>query len=402
MKKQYLVFFVFLSAILCSCGDEPDSRVTLDDRAPGKVTNVTTESGPGEVYITWTNPDSESFMYSKVEYVNSKGEKKYQLFSKEKGENGVMTTTVSGFASTDPVKFSIFSCSVNGNNSGAVEVEASPSTPAFAVVAETLDVEPDFGGVRVSWKNESVAPVYVVVNYQAKGDAGKSGSAKFRVEAKTTGSYFVQLALGGGDYLSGEACIINAATQDIEENTSDFYAFESTPKNITKLSKAGWSFPEYQDSNDATISYSSQEAGGEGASPNGRVLALIDDNKSTFWHTAWKTSSAYPHFFIIDMGEDTEVSNFEITRRLGNDGTHKGQTFYTCTDAAAADKTNPDSWSWVEQGKFSFDPSTDTPQMYRFDTPQKVRYIKVYFAQGDKGSSNFVMISEVNVFSPEN
>ena len=88
-------------------------------------------------------------------------------------------------------------------------------------------------------------------------------------------------------------------------------------------------------------------------------------------------------------------------RRLGNNGTHKGQTFYTCSNAAAVDKNKPDSWGWEEQGHYSFDPNTDTPQLFRFPSPATARYVKVSFAESDKGSSNFVMISEVNVFSPE-
>ena len=67
----------------------------------------------------------------------------------------------------------------------------------------------------------------------------------------------------------------------------------------------------------------------------------------------------------------------------------------------AVDKNKPDSWGWEEQGHYSFDPNTDTPQLFRFPSPATARYVKVSFAESDKGSSNFVMISEVNVFSPE-
>ena len=59
----------------------------------------------------------------------------------------------------------------------------------------------------------------------------------------------------------------------------------------------------------------------------------------------------------------------DIRRRLGNNGTHKGQTFYTCSNAAAVDKNKPDSWGWEEQGHYSFDPNTDTPQLFRFPSP---------------------------------
>lgn len=412
MKKDFLKFplrkalfstviLFSLSAIFSSCGDDMEGRISVNNAAPEKVTNVKTEAGPGEVYLTWTNPTNESFMYTKIEYTTSKGEKKYQLISKENADNGVAKATVSGFANTDPVTFSIFSCSVKGNNKGAVEVTAEPDTPAFAVVAETVEIETQPGGVNVSWNNESVAPVYVVLDYYSKSTPSKTGSTKILAAAGSKEKRFVPLTYETVNYFSGEDCVINVTTQDAEENASEVFPFEVAVGTMEKLPKADWKFPDYNDSsNDGTIGYSSQETVGEGA-VNGRVITMLDNDPATFWHTAWKTSSAYPHFFIIDMGKDYQISHMDIRRRLGNNGTHKGQTFYTCSNAAAVDKNKPDSWGWEEQGHYSFDPNTDTPQLFRFPSPATARYVKVSFAESDKGSSNFVMISEVNVFSPE-
>ena len=100
MKKDFLKFplrkalfstviLFSLSAIFSSCGDDVEGRISVNNAAPEKVTNVKTEAGPGEVYLTWTNPTNESFMYTKIEYTTSKGEKKYQLISKENADNGV-------------------------------------------------------------------------------------------------------------------------------------------------------------------------------------------------------------------------------------------------------------------------------------------------------------------------
>lgn len=87
MKKDFLKFplrkalfstviLFSLSAIFSSCGDDVEGRISVNNAAPEKVTNVKTEAGPGEVYLTWTNPTNESFMYTKIEYTTSKGEKK--------------------------------------------------------------------------------------------------------------------------------------------------------------------------------------------------------------------------------------------------------------------------------------------------------------------------------------
>ena len=68
------VILCSLSAIISSCGEE-EGRISVNDAAPEKVTNVTTKAGPGEVTLSWTNPASSSFMYTKIEYTNAKGEK---------------------------------------------------------------------------------------------------------------------------------------------------------------------------------------------------------------------------------------------------------------------------------------------------------------------------------------
>lgn len=94
------VILCSLSAIISSCGEE-EGRISVNDAAPEKVTNVTTKAGPGEVTLSWTNPASSSFMYTKIEYTNAKGEKKYELISKERGS----TATIKGFANTDVQSF---------------------------------------------------------------------------------------------------------------------------------------------------------------------------------------------------------------------------------------------------------------------------------------------------------
>lgn len=404
--KRTFLFMAVLTLCSCfvitSCNDEVEGRVTLNDVAPELVSDIQQSAGPGEVYFTWKVPTSESFMYTKVVYTTSKGVEKYQIYGKNRAdENRVMKATISGFASTDPVKFSFYACSVRGNSLQPVEVEAAPGTPAFVLMAESVNVEPAYGGVNVSWVNESVAPVYIVVDYAAKAESSKNGTAKFKVAAGSTGSHFVPLSYGeDGELLSGETCVINIRTQDEEENSSEIRTFEKTPIRIQKLDRTDWAFPGFVDSYDATIGYSSQEAGGEGAYPRGRVIAMLDGDKNTFWHTAWKEASAYPHFFIIDMGKEVEVANVEIRRRIGNSGTHVGQTLYTCTEANAMNLADPTTWAWDEQGWFAFDATTDKPQLFLLNTPKKARYLKVYFASGDQGSGNFVMISEVNVYGP--
>lgn len=397
-RKLVPLFAVALSLAMTACGDESEGRVEINDSAPAQVSDVNYTSGPGEVTLTWKIPASPSFMYSKVVYKNSKGEEVYKMYSKDHAKDGVMTETIGGFASVDPVDFNIYACSVRGNHLDAAKISATPGAPAFLSVASSLDVASAYGGAEIRYDNTTVASVIVNVKYHLKSDASKAGTSSFTITPNTKGSQIISLSVGNSEFVNGDDAVVEVATADVDGNSTDFKGFDVYVKKVKKIDRSNWSFPGYEDSYNPQFGYSSQEAGGEGASPKGRVIAMIDGDEGTFWHTAWKQKSSYPHFFIIDMGEDHLVTNYTIRRRGGNDKTNVGQTFYTCP-ASEANGTNPEGWGWTVQGWNKFNNKIDDHQVFSATKQEKARYVKVYFAEKDKGG-DFVMISEFNVYEP--
>lgn len=387
------------SLMLSSCGDETEGKASINDAAPAKVTDVSSVAGPGEVYLTWTVPSDPSFMYTKITYKNAKGEEVYQVFSKDHAdENGVVKATISGFVATDPVDFSFYACSLRGNNQGAVTYAGTPGAPAFIAVSESITAESAWGGIYVGYKNETVAKVFVEVKYTDKSDASKSGTYKFEAAPNSESKTFVHLFTSDKEFINGSTASLSITAQDADGNSSDIRSMEAYAKKVVALDRSAWTFPGFTQSNDPQIGYSSQEAVGENGGKNGRVIEMIDGNEGSFWHTSWKTPSAYPHFFIIDMGEDVDVSNVSIRRRSGNNGTHTGQTFYTCSEANASG-ADPNEWSWDNQGWYAFDRNVDRHQLFGMKEVRKARYIKAYFAETDKGG-DFVMVSEFNAYTP--
>lgn len=400
-----VMMFCCLSFIFGSC-DEEEGRIKIDDSAPAKVTNVTATPGPGEITLSWTNPPTPSFMYTKVEYTNTKGEKKYVMVSKERvDKNNVSSATIKGFANTDIQAFSLFACSVRGNNAGAVEVTQSPDSPAFQEVVKTISLEPVLGGVLVNYENEFNNTVLIALNYRKADDESKSGSIKFEAPANSKGPQLVMLIDANNEFLTGE-CIINISAEDEYENASAPKEMKATPIPAVKIDRSNWSFPGYsENSSDATIGYSSQEAKGENDKDglkNGRVASMIDSSLNTYWHASWKTPSTnYPHWFILDMGKEVTVASVELTRRQSDARGQKGQKIYTCTEAGATDANNPDSWSWVDHGSFAFNPNIDAPQSCGLPTTPKARYIKVYFGTEHKGTGSQAMLADLNVYGAE-
>lgn len=391
---------LMLALLLGACSDDAEGRIEIDDAAPAPVTNVTAASVAGAVRLTWNIPTSSSFMYTKVAYTDADGNETYQMFSKEHASaDGQMTATFRGFVETTPVKFLLYACSVRGNNQGAVEATGTPGAPNFTKVLEGITVEQALGGITVNCPNGYDEPVVVAVAWQPVG-GGLKGETKYTVKAKADDARFVRLDVDGG-FLQ-EASLISIHTEDEYGHASATRTFTVTPKAIVRLDQTLMSIPGYNaGSNDGSTGYSSHETQGEGAT-NGRIVCILDGKTSTFWHASWKVATNYPHWFIVDLGKDYTVANVELTRRIGNDKGQRGQTIMTCTEANATDPTNPDAWAWDNQGSFAFDNTSDAPQTC--DLSGKLptaRYIKVYFGEEMKGSGNYAMVSEFNVYIVE-
>lgn len=416
MKKTYFFVFIISTLIFCiySCGDEMEGRLSIKDNAPAKVTNVTTSPGHGEIYLEWKNPSDPTFMYTKIEYINSKGELKYQLTPKYRiSEDNLSRDTIRGFANTNEQFFLLYACTLKGSNQGAVEVKQSPKAPTFEYIIKTIEFEPDLGGLILKWENDYPSDAYILLDYHLKSNSNKKGTLRVTAPKNTkNGRAFIQLTVKNEDkteILEGEACVIKVVVQDQDENSSVEQKFEITPKKAIKFPKKDedgnslWLFPGYDDgSNNGTIGYSSQEALGEGASPNGRVIAMIDDDLETFWHASWKQASDYPHWFVLDLGEDKIVTTITLFRRQDNNGSkgQTGQIIYTCTSSNATG-SDPNSWLWENHGSFSFNINSTIGQGYRLISNPVTRYIKIYFGEENKGSGDHAMVSEIDVYGVE-
>jgi len=185
----------------------------------------------------------------------------------------------------------------------------------------------------------------------------------------------------------------------VEVNVSDFGTIDM-PENITfvkRVPDSQISFPGYnQASSMGTIGYSSQQAqdngGGEGGPINGRVAAMLMENND-FWHARWQSPSGvdnatYPHWFIVDLGENTVISGVMLAKRVGNNGTAEGYYMYTCPDVAVDQDDPEDGYPWVLQGDFTFDRNNDSPQTKWLTQPlPTARYVKIYLDPKHRGGS---------------
>lgn len=391
MKRIYLIICV-LSILFASCADDPigvSKENDSDKSAPGKVSNIRHEADHGSLIFYWSPPSDADYFYTDISYTADGTEysKKVTFYND--------STVIEGFATSSTYEFTFYAVDKNGNRSAGESYSAAPLQPPHLLVASTVDVvSNEYGGVIIKWKNESGKQVNVQVTYI--GDTEGKLTQTFSPNASVIdneGEVKTDLSL------PTDSKAFTIVVTDANGNASTEKNFNVPLYEYLKISRDNWEFPGFDDnSNAATNGYSSQEAGGEGATPNGRIIALIDNDTSTFWHSAWTSSSSYPHWFIIDMHQSILIREVELQRRQGNGGTAKGFTLYTCKDVAVDQNDPVDGYPWENHGHFAFDPSTNDAQKIKITPSPTARYVKMYFDTSDQGSSGYTMFAEFAVW----
>ena len=169
------------------------------------------------------------------------------------------------------------------------------------------------------------------------------------------------------------------------------------------IDRSNWTFPGYQEgSQDAQIGYSSQ-ATNETPFPNGRVICMLDGNTSTFWHARWNPASSFPHWFIIDLGEEMEIGGIMYYARENDTRGETGlQLFTTDMDLSNNLAALAEISIWENCGRFTYPPGGNTYRNFAILPPYpKARYVRVYFGPEYKGSNEYTMIAEFGLYRPK-
>jgi hypothetical protein len=387
MKQKISIYLLLIAAIAFSCKEETGTPT-------GEITAITHVSDMGEITFYWQQPADENFFYTDIQYTVN-GKQYSQKVSSIKD-----STTITGIPVSTPIDFTFYAVSTEGKYSAPAPYQAAALTPPFLEVASsiniasTLDGEELFNEVVISWTNTTGKRVTIEIGY-----VNSEGRAATSSITATEGTQRLSL----GNLAGGTGKTFTVVAKDANQNTSEARVFTVDVLNTTLMARSAWTFPGYDPtSRYETIGYSSQ-ALNEATTTypnNGSVLAMLDGEVASFWHAAWSApNTVYPHWFIIDLGAEATITHVELTRRQGNSGGNKGYQLLTCTETGAANPSDPTTWSWQDQGEFTFDPTTNAAQKARVPARPRAKYLKFYFAESHKGTGNYVMLSEVNAYA---
>ncbi|MGL5245651.1 MAG: discoidin domain-containing protein, partial [Sarcina sp.] len=130
----------------------------------------------------------------------------------------------------------------------------------------------------------------------------------------------------------------------------------------------------------------------EKTSENGAASNILDGDISTIWHTRYNpTIDPYPHYIVIDLGAQTQISGFSYTpRQFGDNGNIKDYEFYISND-------QNNFGTAVSKGTFQY--KGVEPINVGFSTTVTGRYIKLIGKNAVNGQS-FAACANIEILGP--
>ena len=184
------------------------------------------------------------------------------------------------------------------------------------------------------------------------------------------------------------------------------------------IDRTKWRFPGHREAKNSTPAYSSQAWGNENGSlgdmyfdPSGSnvhyiggsVYCMIDGNNNSYWHASWSDPATnFPHWFIVDLSEMSELGGVLLRNRDGDNRASNGFQLYTTDVEVNSLDDLGEASIWTSCGRFTHNPNGGEDYTFAILPPYpRARYVKMYFGPEYRGSSDYTMISEFGLFRPK-
>lgn len=294
MMKNTIYNFIFsVCAVIFLGGCTEDERlVHLDDGhpAPAQITDIVVEATPGGAVITYKLPNDQHLSYVKATYQIQPG-----IVRETKASRYYDTLRLEGFGNTATQEVKIFSVGKNEKASEPVVLNFTPLTPPVVSVFETIDLDATFGGVRVSFENESQANIAIVVMVDSSGLNTWAPLATF-----FTSSEQATYAARGLDDVEKKFALF---VRDRWGNFSDTLFKTIKPLYEEFIPKNGFQLVRLPtDTWQHTFNYNIE-----------RIWDGITNNSENVWIVS--ASHPVPQWFTVDLGLSATLSRMKVYQR---------------------------------------------------------------------------------------
>jgi hypothetical protein len=166
MKTKVFLAAVIMMIAVISCDENRLEPTVKNSTPPGVVTNIVTESQPGQVKITYQLPSDPDLKYVKALYKLNSGETR-----EVKASYYINTMTLDGFGDTELHDVEVYAVNSSGVASAPVIVTVRPMENPIWDVRRSLRVKNDFSGFNVTAENPTEHGV--VIEIMIKNKLGK-------------------------------------------------------------------------------------------------------------------------------------------------------------------------------------------------------------------------------------
>ena len=390
MKKLLLLTILFFAASSCSKQDDgdttPPSVLTVD--------SVTPTNGGG--IISYTLPNDDDILYVRAEYTNSNGVDVSRASSSYNN-----SIEIDGLNQTTALTITLYVVDENYNQSAPIYVELVPLESFIYLVQESIEVNTDLGGFRITWENIQSKTVYVFVHI--------NNGIEEEIRILSSNNSSESIAVRG---LPSEEITISTRIEDFDENSTTLEEKGTlTPLFEQVIDKSTWTLVASQSVNGNAW---------EGASVNfwDDVIDTTNNNSDNSYFMIWRDlnggSLNWPLDLVIDLNKNVKVTRFTVWQRAYwyngpsdipyyfQEENMKSFTMYASNDAQV----------WEELGQFDIGDPRDSegniPQSaldsaanghdFELDeVSESFRYLK-FSVTSNYGSEAYVNGSEITMY----
>jgi len=390
MKK--LLFLTILIFAVSSCSKQDDGDTT----PPSVLTvdSVTPTNGGG--IISYTLPNDDDILYVRAEYTNSNGVDVSRASSSYNN-----SIEIDGLNQTTALTITLYVVDENYNQSAPIYVELVPLESFIYLVQESIEVNTDLGGFRITWENIQSKTVYVFVHI--------NNGIEEEIRILSSNNSSESIAVRG---LPSEEITISTRIEDFDENSTTLEEKGTlTPLFEQVIDKSTWTLVASQSVNGNAW---------EGASVNfwDDVIDTTNNNSDNSYFMIWRDlnggSLNWPLDLVIDLNKNVKVTRFTVWQRAYwyngpsdipyyfQEENMKSFTIYASNDAQV----------WEELGQFDIGDPRDSegniPQSaldsaangHEFEldeVSESFRYLK-FSVTSNYGSEAYVNGSEITMY----
>ncbi|WP_343704468.1 DUF4959 domain-containing protein [Chitinophaga sp.] len=405
MRNQYI--YLLLAACMClhlACSKVLDFNdpVSEDGTKPGVISNIKVANFNGGSYITYSLPKSGNILYVKADYViDDKTGKKRQTKSSYYSDS----ITVEGFAETKEYEVTLTTVTRANVESDPVTVKVHPDTPVYRVVAKTIQMQSDFGGINVQTDNRNKKPIGAVLLYKPDG--------------------------------ADQYSIYEQEFSDFEHMSFSTRGFDTLPKQFAVYITDQWGnnsdtlyktiAPLFEEQLDKSKFFNNALPSDTKVGFGWVVPRLWDNNNGSGWHTV-QENMPLPITCTFGLGVSAKLSRFVLVGRSGYEFAHGNPKVFAIWGSdkpAPADAVLPPFaeegavvGDWVNMGNYNWAPppsgapptaptATDRSVFNRgmeFNIPftaPRTRFIRLAVTESWSGAT-FAHAMEITIFGNTN